>query len=91
MQRKFDLYNQLNCKFYQTRNNECDNIIYNDIESIIFNNNIIKLSLYFQTLNQYELNYIVKNKQILVSLFRQCKFEKGSQLYQSILGQYMKS
>ena len=45
------------------------------------NQNIVQLSLFFQTMNEYEFN----NKQHIMDLLQLSSFEKGSELFKLMI------
>ena len=79
--RKKKLFDQLNELFYDKRKCEISEYLH----LIIMNQNINKLSAFFQTMNKDELNYIMKNKKHILHLFQLSQFEKGEKLYQMVV------
>ena len=78
--RKEDLFTELNTFYYRD-----DRDTQEYLNSMIMNQNFIALSLFFQTMNDNESNYILKNKSYIDDLFSLSNFEKGEKLFRSII------
>lgn len=80
--RKEDLFEQLNQLYYGT-NDEKQTQEY--LNLIIMNQNIKQFSLFFQTMNKNELEFVLKNKKYIDDLLLLSNFEKGKRLFELLV------
>ena len=84
--RKKELYEQLNSLYYDINNNPKK--LYEYLNVIILNHNINQLSLFFQTMSEYERKYFEndKNRIQIENLLNVSNFSKGLELFKFVFG-----
>ena len=83
--RNEEYYNNLNNMINYNILNINKKYIYIKIKSFILSKNLNQLHYYLQSLTSVELNYIQKNHDKILNLFKQFGWKKGEKLYQLMI------
>ena len=77
--RKKELFEKINS--IVDNNNPSGEYISKKIKRMILSQNLTKLSLYLQNINEKEYLYILSNKQLFINSFEANKWSKGLKLF----------
>ena len=83
--RKKDYYEKIGNIINSYDNQFNDQEMFLRLKKIIFSHNMQHLSLLFQTMNAKEINFVLRNKNELSSLFNQSQWQRGLKLFDLVI------
>ena len=83
--RKKDYFEKIGNIINSYKSNFNDKEMFLRMKKIIFSHNMQQLSLFFQTMNIKEINFLLRNKDEVSSLFKQSQWQRGLKLFELVI------